>query len=153
MYLGGADGYVYKLDSGTSFDGVGVSGFCMMPFNHLGNINMNKRGQSVSLELDAAPQTTDRDPRAVRLCGRRDAHSGSHEFNVAGGGGIWGVSTWDEFYWSSPFQGMAEADIAGAGRNLSIVFAARSGITEPPHTLQAYTIRWVPRGRVKRTAR
>jgi hypothetical protein len=101
MYLGAADGYVYKLDSGTSFDGVGVEGFCMMPFNHLGRIDMNKRGQSVRLELDAAPQTKIGILAQYDYADGEMPFSGTHEFNVAGGGGIWGVSTWDQFYWSS----------------------------------------------------
>jgi hypothetical protein len=153
IYLGGEDGYVYRYNSGTSFDGVGVAGFCMMPFNHLGNINVSKRGVSVSVELRAAPQTQIGILAQYDYADGEMPHSGSHQFITAGGGGLWGVSNWDEFYWSSPFQGMAEADIAGAGRNISVVFAARSRVTEEAHTLQAYTIRWVPRGRVKRTAR
>jgi hypothetical protein len=39
-----------------------------------------------------------------------------------------GTDVWSDFYWSAPYQGMAEADIAGAGRNISIVFAAQSGV-------------------------
>lgn len=153
MYLGAEDGYVYKLDSGTSFDGAGVTGFVMMPFNHLGRIDQNKRGISVSVEMDAAPQTSIGILAQYDYADGEKPYSGQHKFTVAGGGGIWDVSNWDTFFWSSPFQGMAEADIAGDGRNISIVFAANGSVTEPPHTLEAYTIRWVPRGRVKRTAR
>lgn len=153
IYLGAQDGYVYRYNSGSSFDGVGVRGFCMMPFNHLGNINMQKRGSTVRVEMDAAPQARIGILAQYDYADGEMPYSGSHDFQVAGGGGIMDVSNWDTFYWSSPFQGMAEADIAGAGRNISIIIAARSAITEPPHTLQNYTVLWVPRGRVKRTAR
>lgn len=153
IYIGAADGFVYRYNSGTSFDGLGVTGFCMMPFNHLGNIDLNKRGLSVSLEMDAAPATRIGILAQYDYADGEMPYSGSHDFTVAGGGGIWNVSTWNAFYWTSPFQGMAEADISGAGRNISVVFAARSGVTEPAHTLQAYTVRWIARGRVKRTAR
>jgi hypothetical protein len=79
---------------------------------------------------------------------------GGGDFITTSGGGSFDPTQWNQFYWASGtgFQGMGEADLAGAGRNISLIFAVRSLDVEPPHTLQAYTLRWSPRGQVKRTA-
>jgi hypothetical protein len=57
MFACGEDGFLYRLDSGTNFDGVGVRGFIMTPFNHIGQIRKNKRFLGVDVELEAAPRT------------------------------------------------------------------------------------------------
>jgi hypothetical protein len=68
-----SDGYVYRmLDSGASFDGVQISAFVMTPFNHLGNIGMNKRSRG-TIELDAAANGEHRRDGPVRLRRRRAA--------------------------------------------------------------------------------
>lgn len=161
MFACGENGFVYRIDSGTNFDGVGVRGFVMTPFNHVGQIRKNKRFQTVDVELEAAPRTRlgilaqfDYGDGEQPVSGNQDFTVAGlgHDFIVSGGGGFWDEAVWSDFYWSGAYQGMAEADIAGAGRNISIIFAAQSGVVEPPHTLESYLIHWLPRGDVKRTA-
>jgi hypothetical protein len=47
--------------------------FVMMPFNHLGNIGMNKRFHGVTIEIDGSPLRPASGSRAVRLRRRRAA--------------------------------------------------------------------------------
>ncbi len=54
MFAGGEDGFVYRIDSGTSLDGEPISGFVLTPFNHLGAPLMDKRLHKTTLELDGA---------------------------------------------------------------------------------------------------
>jgi hypothetical protein len=166
----GNDGYLYRIDSGTSFDGVPVRSFLMLPFNHLGSIGMNKRFSSVTVELDAAAQTRigviaqfDYGDGEQPISGTQDFSTfdinndftvtgGGGDFVITAGGGVWDSSVWGTFYWSTAYQGMAEADIAGAGRNISLIIASPATQVEAPHTLRSYAIRWSARGPVKRTA-
>jgi hypothetical protein len=171
MFACGTNGFVYRIDSGTSFDGVNIRAFIMLPFNHLGSVNMNKRFLSVSIELDAAQQTRlgvvaqfDYGDGDQPISGNQDFSSftaaddfiikgGGGDFILTSGGGNWDSAAWGQFYWSTAYQGLAEADIAGAGRNVSLIIASPATQMEAPHTLQSYTIRWLPRGQVERTAR
>jgi hypothetical protein len=165
----GSDGYVYRLDSGTSFDGVAVRGFVMLPFNHVGSIGMNKRFHGLTIELDAADRTQlavvaqfDYGDGEQPISGNQDfsvfvtsdfiVEGGGGDFVITAGGGTFDAATWSDLYWSTAYQGMAEADIAGAGRNVSIIIASPAKYLEQPHTLQSYAIRWSARGPVKRTA-
>lgn len=155
MFAGAEDGYVYRLDSGPSFDGAGVRGFAMLPYNHLGAVMTNKRYHAVSLEMVAAPTTRigltaqfDYGDGTNPADGDRNftVSGGGREFIVQGGGGVWDQATWNDFYWSAPFSGTAEAPIDGMGRNVSILIGAISEPLEEPHVLQAYHIFWSPRG-------
>jgi hypothetical protein len=169
LFACGQDGYLYRLDSGVTFDGVAVRAFVMLPFNHLGNIGLNKRFHGVTVELDAANQTRlgvvaqfDYGDGEQPISGNQDFSSftsndftitgGGGDFILTSGGGVWDAATWGQFYWSTAYQGMAEADIAGAGRNISLIIASPATDIEAPHTLQSYAIRWSPRGQVNRTA-
>jgi hypothetical protein len=171
LFACGTNGFLYRVDSGTSFDGVNVRAFVMLPFNHLGSISLDKRFESVSIELDAAQQTRlgvvaqfDYGDGEQPISGNQDFSSftaandfiirgGGGDFILTSGGGSWDSSAWGQFYWSNAYQGLAEADIAGAGRNVSLIIASPATQMEAPHTLQSYTIRWLPRGPVERTAR
>lgn len=145
IYAGSEDGYVYRIDSGASLDGAGVRAYIMPPFNHLGSARQEKRSHSLVVELDGPAETrlglsliydygSDEQPQAV-----------TPEQRVIGGGGLWDTSVWDEFYWTAPMRGYAEASLDGIGINMAPVIAADSHPAEQAHTLQAYTLNWSPR--------
>jgi hypothetical protein len=54
-------------------------------------------------------------------------------FNTAayGGGGQWDVDGWDTFQWSLPIQTQAEQNVAGVGRNMSMLLWHESALDEP----------------------
>ena len=149
IYAGDESGYVYRVDSGASLDGAGVQAYIMPPFNHLGAARQDKRSHKLVVELDGPAETrlalsmiydygSDEQPQAV-----------TPEQRVIGGGGLWDTSIWDEFYWTAPMRGFAEADLDGIGLNMAPIIAADSHPAEEAHTLQVYTIYWSPR-RVRR---
>jgi hypothetical protein len=152
LFVGAEDGYVYRLDSGTSCDGDGVRAFAMAPFNHVGSPRVDKRFHGVDVELVAAPTTRIAIAAQFDYGNPDQPTDNSQDFDVSGGGGFWDLSNWNEFYWSSPFQGTAQADIDGFGRNVGIVIIADSAVTEEPHILQSYSIYWSPAGVTRRVA-
>jgi hypothetical protein len=156
IFIGAEDGYVYRIDSGTNFDGTRIRGFCMMPFNHFGNPMLEERYHWVALELDAPARATigitvqfDYAEGHQPISGERDftviGSAGNSSFLVQGGGGNWNSDAWNQFYWSAPIEGTATATIDGVGRNASFVFATYAGLTEEPHVLQAYSVSRSPR--------
>lgn len=159
MFIGAEDGFVYRIDSGTSMDGVGVKGFCMSPFNHMGSARNDKRFHSVSIEMQAPPNARialtaqfDYGDGANPIAGSQDFFvQGTGEgidFRVMGGGGSWNQADWNSFYWSSPIEGTAYADLDGFGRNVSLIVACDSAPTEPAHVLQSYNIAYSRRAAV-----
>lgn len=146
LFVGASDGYVYRLDSGTSFDGTGIVAACMTPFNHFGSIMQNKTFRKVTLELDGSPQAT------IRILAQYDYGDSAQpidfgsRFDVRAGGGLFNVGYYSEFYWDDPVEGTAECYIDGFGRNAAFVFTSEADPVEPPHVLQAYSVHFSPRG-------
>ena len=146
LLFGSDDGYLYELDSGTSFDGEVVPAYLRMAFNHLGSPDINKQWFKAAVEMDT-------DPRATISISAEFDYGGGHEvpleeteFAITGGGGTWDQSNWNEFSWSSPYKGTASADLLGFGTNVSVTFISNL-IYETPHTIHGMTLHYSMRGR------
>lgn len=145
LLMGGADGYVYQLDKGTSFDGGAINAYLRFPFNHCGSPNQNKRFQKVTTQVSAGPTATlfitcafsDGDPDQPAVA--------EQSFAVFGGGGFWDEASWNNFLWSSRVIGRADAHIDGFGNNISLTIGTSSA-TELPHTLSSLMILYSQRG-------
>lgn len=155
IFAGGTGGYVYRLDSGPSLDGIPVQAFVMTPFNHLGGVMVEKRLHKTTVEMDNPPDAQvgisvifDYGDESQPMSGSREFYvrgTGGHDLLVTGGGGIWDTGVWDNFFWSAPLKGKAEAYTEGQGVNMAVVIGCDSHVTEVAHTLQAYTLHWSPR--------
>jgi hypothetical protein len=148
LFFGGDDGFVYRLDSGTSFDGEEVSAFLRLPFNHLGAPTQRKNWKKATLELDAGATTQLGILAEFSYGDPNQPGANQADFTVRGGGGFWDEALWDEFFWSSPYSGTAEAYIPGLGRNVSIGIVSNE-IYNTPHTIHGLTLHWTWRGLVR----
>lgn len=145
LFFGSDDGYVYQMDSGTSFDGAVVNAYARLPYTHMGDPRRRKRVKRAVLEVDASvnsvlsfiPSFDYGDPGA--------SSSVDQAFMVVGGGGFWEEALWDEFVWDEQVVGTAYAYLDGTGYNMSMLI--QSNVTyETVHTLQALTYFYKPRG-------
>ncbi|MBP2230825.1 hypothetical protein J2847_004134 [Azospirillum agricola] len=145
LYFGSDGGFVYRLDSGTSFDGQPVEAYVRLAFNHLGSPTLNKRFHKATVEITAAPNTT-LYASADFDYGNPDLPSAAEQgFDVAGRGGFWNEAAWNEFYWSAPVEGLAEAYIDGSGTSISLAIGTEA-THEDPHTIHGLTLHTSARG-------
>lgn len=141
LLFGAEDGYVYQMDAGTSFDGASFISYFRLPYNHLGAPTHFKRWHKATLEIDAAPQAT-LYVLADYSYGNPDQPIATEEqFDVRSGGGVFNVDNWDQFYWSSQVEGLAEVRLAGIGTNISLTIYSESA-TEEPHTISGVTLHY-----------
>lgn len=145
MFFGSTDGYVYQLDSGTSFDGAEVDAYLHLPFNHVGSPTQNKRWHKATLEVDATPDTEIGLLAEFAYASDEQPSETLQTFDVSGGGGFWDETNWDEFYWSAPVEGLAECHIDGFGPNCSITVVSGQAYVDP-HTLHGLTLHFSYRG-------
>lgn len=145
LFAGDGDGMVYELDAGTSFDGSAVDAFIRLPFNHVGTPAQKKRWQKASLEVDARPDTNLGIVAEFGYADPDQPPGNEQDFNVRGSGGFWEESNWDDFYWSMPVEGVADAHIDGLGRNMSIAIVS-SATYERPHILHGLILHFTYRG-------
>ena len=144
LLIGDGDGWVYQVDAGTSLDGAAVSAFIRLPFNHVGGPTYDKRWHKVTLEVDAGPTNTIGLIPEFSYADPDQPPGQELEFSVRGGGGFWGEDTWNDIYWSSPVEGLAEAHIDGIGRNVSVVAFSSETYAEP-HAIHGLTLHYSPR--------
>lgn len=156
IFVGAEDGYVYRMDSGTSHDGDRINAFLMFPFNSLGSHTQNKRYHGIEVEIDSGARS-----RIGLLCQFDYANgrftpdgqvtffasgNANNDAIVSGGGGIWDVSRWDEFYWSTAFEGQVSRPVKGRGRNISVLISSRRHAVERAHIIKSYTVYFSPQG-------
>ncbi len=145
VYFGSDDGFVYQLEKGNSFDGEPIPHFLRIPFGHQGTPQHRKRYHKAIIECEAAPNTELRVSSDFNYGDANVVSAPSQEFTIAGGGGTWDVSNWDQFYWSAPLAGLAEAYLNGVGRNMSLLIAGAAA-DQDPHLIQGATIFYSMRG-------
>lgn len=148
VWFGSTNGFVYQMDKGRSFDGEPIGYYLRLPFLHMGAPNLIKRWHKVAIEYDSTGQFT------LALAGEVD-NADPNEPALAqqaltgyGGGAFWDSGTWDQFVWSAPIDGDANAYIDGVGRNMSLLVGG-SQADEEPHLLQGITLFYSERGMVR----
>jgi hypothetical protein len=141
ILAGDSDGWVYELDSGTSFDGSPINAYIRLAFNHLRSPAFFKRFHKATLEVDCAGPTTLSMTSEFSYADPNQPAGAEVDFSVSGGGGFWGESDWNDFYWSAAAEGTAEAHVDGIGKNISTTIR-HSSTYEEPHVLHGMTLNY-----------
>lgn len=148
LLFGSDDGYVYEMDSGTSFDGDEIVGYLRLPFGHLKSPQQNKHFFKVVLEVDS-PDASALEFTHEFNYGNQDTPLGSSQsLNVQSGGGQWGSAVWSEFVWGAQIVGTAEGYIDGDGVNLGMLIRSASTY-DRPHTISGVNLHYSMRGRAR----
>jgi hypothetical protein len=146
LFFGSDDGYVYQMDSGTSFDGSAVTAFGRIPFYHYGNSRQKKRFRKIVIDIDAPSGATLSFVADFDYGGSNMPSGDELSLNVLSGGGYWDENAiWGDFTWDAQIVGQAQGYINGTGVNMSISFHSVATY-EAPHTLQGAVIHYSPRG-------
>lgn len=145
LLFGSDDGYVYQMDSGTSFDGAKVPAYCRMPFNHVGSAAQDKRFHKVTMEVESSGLISLGLSAEVAYGKTGTPPVAEQSFSVSGGGSFWDAANWSEFLWDMPVEGRAEAHVNALGQNLSVLVISEATY-EQPHTLHGMILNFSPRG-------
>ena len=147
LYGGFEDGYVRRLDSGTSFDGSTVDSFIRTAYYHYDAPGMRKRFREVNLEINADTSTTlnvfpDYDFGGT-FAPKTSPVSDAYSVDVTADG-------WNEDDVSNSATGVTvvaseRLKINGIGTNMSLIIK-NSSIYDKPITLQGAIVDYSPRG-------
>lgn len=141
VLIGTADGWVYEMDRGTSFDGAEIEAYHTLHFNDCRTPHLDKRFHSIEVDVDA-PGTALIGFAAEVDCASGERPGKAEQSVVVTGGDAyrWQLG-WD---WTTPINGKLYARIDAAGQNVSPSFAADSA-TEAAYTLGIIKINWSKR--------
>lgn len=143
IYAGGDDGFVYQLNSGTSFDGVAVDSLMPLPYYDYGTPINEKHFHQLRLLTDA--------PRAFNITLLTEFDFGGAEsalyaaLSARATGGQWDQALWNNFFWDGVLVSTPIAEIDGWGVNMSPTLYHSDDI-DPCFTISAATVLYSTHG-------
>lgn len=134
-YFGSSDGqgFIYQLDSGNTFDGVGVSAFATMAWDALKTPRILKRFRACSFELQATSYTEFSFSYQI---GYDSANYGQPP-SITSAANFSPAFTWDNFTWDAGFvwDGQTlmptDADLQGTAENIQISIGCNADYVAP----------------------
>jgi len=144
-YFGSDNGYVYKDNTGTSFDGSVVEAWIRPAFNNLQSPRLRKRYRRAIFEIK--PEGYCSVNVAYDLGYGNPAVSASGTIpatTLSGTGGYWDSFYWESFVWDTQIFADPSISINGTEKNISFFFYS-SRAQDKPHTVQGLTLLYSPR--------
>lgn len=122
-FFGSTDGFVYRLDAGTSFDGQSILSSFTLTFANQGNSRIFKRWTGASFEVQGSGYAAFRMTYEMGY-GSLDREQGatSQELPVTLQLATWDTAslTWDLFTWDGRNLGPSEAEMRGTAVNVAV---------------------------------
>lgn len=143
-FFGSDNGFVYRLDAGTSFDGAAIVGSFRLVFNSINSPRMLKRFRKASVEFtgqgfaeiafgyDLAYRSLEYTPDPD-LPYDKDLRSS-----------YWDAANWDSFVWDGSDVSPSEIEVEGTAENMAIRISSISAIL-PPFTVNSIIVHYTPR--------
>jgi hypothetical protein len=147
LYGGFDDGYVRRIDSGTSFDGLTVDSFIRTSYHNYGSPQVKKRFREIGLELNADTSTTLSVYPTFDYGGTFSPRSSpsATEYSVSVTSDEWNE---DDLFNSSTGVTVVASErvkINGVGTNMGMIIK-NSSIYDKPITLQGVVVDYSTRG-------
>lgn len=130
-FFGSTNGFVYRLDAGTSFDGAAIPANINLVYNSIKSPRILKRYRKASVEMtgDSYAEIAfgyDLGYRSVEL----EQASGAVYTNDLRSS-YWDEMTWDNFVWDGRDIAPSEIEVMGTAENLAIQLSSVSAIIKP----------------------
>lgn len=140
-YFGSTNGFVYAMDTGTSFDGSNIDYSFDLSFASEGNARVLKRYRQAVFEMQGDSYAEFNGGWSLSY-GDQDIVSSAVATKV--GGVYWDAFTWDQFVWDGIAIAPSQMDIQGSGENLAVNVSGSSALWGA-FTINSLTLRYTPR--------
>ena len=147
LYGGFDDGYVRRLDSGTSFDGETVSSFVRTAYYHYNSPTTRKRFRELGLEINADTSTTLTVTPTYDFGGTFSPKTSpiSSDYSVTVAADQWSASDISNSSTGVTVVASERVKVNGIGTNMGLIIS-NSSIYDKPITLQGAIIEYSARG-------
>lgn len=143
-YCGGNSGYVYKMETGRDFDGVGVAFQLKLNFNPQGSARVLKRYRRASLELTGEGYATFAFGYSLGYDSTSIDQASTQSFDVPFAAANWDNFVWDFFTWDSKSLSPGELDCNGTAENIALQVSGNSRLNSV-FTINSATLHYSPR--------
>jgi hypothetical protein len=127
-FFGSTNGYVYRLDAGTSFDGTEISASVTLVFNAIKSPRVLKRYRKGSMEITGtsyAEFTFSYDLGYSSTDIGQDI-GGQYSSNLISS--YWDSASWDTFVWDGRTLAPSDVEVCGTAENIAVRIASISDI-------------------------
>jgi len=130
-YFGSADGWVYKMDTGTSFAGEPIDHQMALHFHHSKSPRYEKTYLDGSFEIAGTEygEFYFRYELAYNLPTTPQPSAVMVDVNLSEP--YWDAMTWDAFTWDGNVLAPSNVDINGSGENISLIFSSNVNYANP----------------------
>lgn len=125
-FFGGADGYVYQMDVGTSFDGTAIDAYLTFNWDSVGNSRMLKRYRKASVELSGPSYASVNFGYSLAYGSQEVIQPTFTNYPAPFSSTYWDSFTWDAFVWDGRTLLPTECEMAGTGENVQITVSSSS---------------------------
>ena len=130
-FFGSTNGYVYRLDAGTSFDGLEISANLVLVFNAINSPRILKRYRRGALEITGTAYAEftfsyDLGYSSTNL-GQEIGANYASELVAS----FWDGVSWDNFVWDGRTLAPSEVEVRGTAENIAIRIASISDFYAP----------------------
>ena len=143
-FFGSTNGFVYRLDAGTSFDGLPIPANLNLVYNSTRSPRVLKRYRKASLEMtgDSYAEVSFGYDLAYRSTALSQAADDAYSSDLRSS--YWDSLTWDNFVWDGSDITPTEVEVEGTAENMAIRISSVSAIFQP-FTVNNIIIHFTPR--------
>ena len=131
MFFGSSDGFVYKMDSGTSFNGEVINTRLSTSFYSYKSPTNWKRFRKITMEAQADKNFIFSGAPEYNYRSSDIPKSSQGEYISKGYGGVWGTDAWELFAYGSEEVQSPHLMLSGYGNNMSMTIATSDKYAQP----------------------
>lgn len=143
-FFGSSDGFVYRLDAGTSFDGAAIPAVITLVFNAIGSPRILKRYRRGSLEVDGTGYAEFAFSYSLGYSTSEISQASALNYASNLSASYWDGVNWDNFVWDGRTLSPSEVEMVGTAENLAITIASNSAQFSP-FTINTAILHYTPR--------
>lgn len=130
-FFGSNNGYVYRLDRGTSFDGAPISATLELVFNPAKSPRLLKRWRRASLEVNGTAYADFAFNYVLGYGSAEYPSATAITYSPALSAAFWDTALWDSFFWDGRTLTPTEVEVQGTAENIALLVFSSSDYFEP----------------------
>lgn len=127
-FFGADNGYVYRLDAGTSFDGQEIAASVLLTYNHTGSPRVLKRYRKGSLEISGTGYAEFTFAYELGYSTPLISQPTGSVYESALIASYWDSVDWDAFVWDGRTLAPSEVEVNGTAENIAVRISSISDI-------------------------
>lgn len=128
-YFGSDNGFVYRLDSGTSFDGVAINAYFRLNFDSVKSPRIIKRFRKCAVEMAGQGYTETQFGYQLGYNSAEKSQPGINVYTQPFSVVYWDQFVWDAFIWDGATLLPVECEMTGSSENVAVIIGNSTAYT------------------------